>query len=108
MLAVPSLRVPVPSFVLPALNVTVPVVVPPTPFGVLPVISQQASAVVAVEAVRVIGLPRVEGSSDEVKTVLVAPLATTRLTAFDVLPAKLASPPYTAITDSVPAGNAAV
>jgi hypothetical protein len=54
-------------------------------------------------AVNVTDCPTFEGFSDETKVVVVVAFFTTCFNAFDLLPAKLESPPYTAVTDVVPA-----
>jgi predicted small secreted protein len=59
-------------------------------------------------AVKVTDCPTFDGFSDEVKAVVVVALLTTWLTAFDVLPGKFESPPYTALIASVPAGSVEV
>ena len=46
--------------------------------------------------------PEFEGFSDEASVVVVLARFTTWLTAFDVLPPKFESPPYTAVIGSVP------
>jgi hypothetical protein len=93
-LAALPLREALPRLVLPLLNVTVPVAVPPNcPETV---------------AVKVTDWPEGEGFSDEVKVVVEPAFPTTWLTAVDVLPAKSESPPYAAVMESVPTGSAVV
>ena len=73
---------------LPLLNATLPVTVPLNSGATL--------------AVKVTDCPSFDGFSDEAKVVVVVALPTTWLTAFDVLRAKVESPPYTALIGSVP------
>jgi hypothetical protein len=47
-------------------------------------------------AVKVTVFPTLDGFNDEAKVVVVVALLTTCFTAFDVLPPKFESPPYTA------------
>ena len=86
-IAVPPLSVPVPSVVLPSLNVTVPVGVP------------LAGATAAIVAVNVTDCPKTEGLAEEVTAVLELPLFTTcGLELSDPVPvAKFVSPAYTAV-----------
>ena len=92
--ATPAVSVPVPSAVTPSLNVTVPLGVP--------------VAVLVTVAVNITDCPTLEGLSDEVKAVDDAFLFTTWLTAVEVLVRKVASPPYTAVMEWVPAVSAEV
>ena len=94
--ATPAVIVPVPMAVAPSLNVTVPVGVP-TPV-----------AVVVTVAVKVTAFPTVEGFKEDVTAVVVVFLFTTWLTAAEVLVRKVASPPYTAVMEWVPAVSAEV
>jgi hypothetical protein len=59
-------------------------------------------------AVKVTDCAKFDGFSDETKAVVVVALLTTWLITFDVLPGKFESPPYTALTAFVPAGNVEV
>src|SRR6202035_753412 len=92
--AFPALSVPVPSSVAPSLNVTVPVGVP----------------VVAnfTVAVKVTAWPNADGFAEETSEVVEAAWFTACDNAGEVLPAKLASPLYTAVMECVPTVNAAV
>src|SRR2546425_13215206 len=78
--ATPAVRAPVPSVVVPSLKVTVPVGVP------LPV----------TVAVKVTDWPSVDGFALEVTAVVVTRF-TVCVSGADVLPAKEAAPPYTAV-----------
>jgi hypothetical protein len=80
--AVPLLRVPVPSVVLPSLKVTVPVAVD----GVT-------------VAVKVSDAPYVDGFADEVTAVVVFALLTVWVRVDDVLALSFASPPYEAVME---------
>ena len=86
--AFPALSVPVPSRVVPSLNVTVPVGVP----------------VVAgfTVAVKVTAWPNADGFTEETTEVVEAAWFTACDRAGEVLPAKLASPLYTAVMECVP------
>ena len=86
--AFPALSVPVPSSVAPSLNVTVPVGVP----------------VVAdfTVAVKVTAWPNADGFAEETTEVVEAAWFTACDNAGEVLPAKLASPLYTAVMECVP------
>ena len=85
--AAPPLRVPVPSVVLPSLNVTVPVGVP------------LAGAAAVTVAVKVTDCPKTEGFADEVTPVVLLAWFTTCGFVFSepVLVAKFVSPAYTAV-----------
>ena len=90
--ATPSVKVPMPSDVLPSLNVTVPDGVP------------DPGAVAVTVEVNVTDAPVAEGFNDETTEVLVAALFTTCDSAGDdVLPLKLESPLYCAVIECVPA-----
>ena len=84
----PAARVPVPIEVTPSLKVTVPLGVP--------------VAVVLTVAVKVTDWLKVDGLRDEVTAVVVASLFTTWLNAVELLVAKVASPPYTAVIECDP------
>ena len=66
------------------------------------------AAPVVTVAVKVTASPTFEGLSDEVTAVVVAFLFTSWLNTAEVLAAKLASPPYTAVIACVPAVRAEV
>jgi len=91
--AVPPLSVPVPSVAVPSLNVTVPV-------GVL--VADEVTV-----AVKATGAPRFDALFDETTAVELAALFTVCVRA-DMLPAKLASPPYTAVIECAPPASAEV
>lgn len=59
-------------------------------------------------AVKVTDCPKFDRFRDEAKVVVVVALLTTWFTTFEVLPMKLASPPYTALMGWVPAGRVEV
>ena len=80
----PLTSVPLPIVVAPSLNFTVPLGVP------------APGATGLTVAVKVTAWPNTEGFVDETSVVVVSPLLTTWLSAFDVLPLKFASPLYTA------------
>ena len=79
--AEPPLSGALPRLVLPLLNVTAPVAVPP--YCPVPV----------TVAVKLTDCPTTEGFTDEVNVVEEPALFTTWLTAVEVLPVKFASPP---------------
>src|ERR1700676_4285798 len=86
--ALPLLSVPVPSTVVPSLNVTDPVGVP--------VVNDFTVAV------KVTGFPCLEGFSEEVTVLDVAAFVTVSVSTAEVLPVKFASPPYTAVIECDP------
>src|ERR1035438_5316126 len=59
-------------------------------------------------AVNVTDCPTIDGFWEEAKAVVVVALLITWLTAFDLLPANVESPPYTAVTAFFPTGRADV
>ena len=79
--AVPPLSVPVPSVVVPSSNVTVPVGVP------------APGALTVTVAVKVTLWPNTEGLAEEATLVVVASGLMVWLTAPELLPASLVSPP---------------
>ena len=88
--AVRPLSGTVPRLVLPFSKVTEPVGVPGCADTV---------------AVRVTDCPNMEGFSEDVNVAVELALPTVWLTAAEVLLAKFASPPYTAVIESVPSGS---
>jgi hypothetical protein len=92
--AKPPLSATVFRTVVPSSKVTVPVTVP-TNWGFT-------------LAVKVTDCPTLDGFKDEAKVVLVVALLTTWFTGFDVLPANIESPPYTAAIALVPTGRVEV
>src|ERR1700693_874840 len=89
--ALPLLSVPVPSTVVPSLNVTDPVGVP--------VVNDFTVAV------KVTGFPCLEGFSEEVTVLDVAAFVTVSVSTAEVLPVKFASPPYTAVIECDPTAS---
>ena len=89
-------KAPVPIEAPPSRNVTVPVVVP------------APGAAAETVAVNVTDCPNTMGFADEVTAVVVLSLLTVCVRGADVLPAKLASPPYTAVIEWVPTVSAVV
>lgn len=94
--AVPLMRVPVPSVVAPSLKVTVPVGVP------------VAGAVAETVAVNVTDWPDTDGFAELTATVVLPPLFTVWLRVEDVLVAKLVEPPYEALIEWLPTARADV
>src|SRR5271154_2611437 len=88
-LATPPLRDTVLRSVVPSSNVTDPVAVVPLNSGFT-------------VAVKVTDSPTTDGFSDDTNVVVVVAFPTTWLTVFEVLAAKFASPPYTALIAFVP------
>ena len=74
-----AFRLPVPSDVVPSMNVTEPVGMP--------------GAVEVTVAVNVTGIPKTDGFAEDVTVVAVASILTTCVIVFEVLTPKLASPP---------------
>lgn len=95
----PAERVPVPSVEAPSVKVTVPVGIAVPEAGVT-------------VALKVILVPVCADVAEAVNAVVVAvrtgAAVTVTVTAVDVLPLKLASPPYTAVMECAPALSAAV
>ena len=92
--AAPPLRAIVFRIVAPSLKVTLPVGVPLNCGATL--------------AVKVTDCPTFDGFCEEANAVVLVALLTTWLTAFDVLPGRLESPPYTALITGVPTFSAEV
>src|SRR5205807_38313 len=92
--AVPALRVAVPSGVPPSLNATVPAGVP------LP------GAAAATVAVNVTVWPATDGSVEDATVVVVFAVLTVSVNAADVLALKPVSPPYIAVIEWTPTDNA--
>jgi hypothetical protein len=80
-LAVPPLKVPVPSVIVPSLKITMPVGVP------------APGLVTNTVAVKVTDCPKTEGLTEEVSVVVAAAGLTTWLKSGEEPPLKLASPP---------------
>lgn len=89
--AVPLLTLPVPSVVLPSLNVTVPVAV-----------------VDEIVAVKVTEEPKAEGFADDETVVVVLALFTVCVSVDEVLVLQFESPPYEPVTEWDPAAKAEV
>ena len=89
----PAVKVPVPRVVEPFLNVTLPVGVPPLEVTV---------------AVKVTAWPDFDGLRDEVSEVEVLALFTVCVSTAEVLPEKLALPPYTAVMECDPTARVEV
>jgi len=92
--ALDPLRELVPKDEVPSIKVTVPVGVP--------------EALHVMVAVKVTDWPKVDGLSEDCKEVEVAFFDTTWVRIADVLPAKLLSPPYTAVIECEPRDSAEV
>ena len=91
-----AFRVAVPSRVAPSKKLAVPVGVP------------APGATALVVAVRVTGWPNTDGLGEDATVVVVAAWLTTGDTVGEVLPVKLASPPYTAVMERVPTARVEV
>jgi hypothetical protein len=89
--ALPPLSVPVPSTLVPSLNVTDPVGVPVVDDFTV--------------AVKVTGFPCFEGLSEELTVLDVAAFVTVSVSTAEVLPVKFASPPYTAVIECDPTAS---
>jgi len=90
--ATPLTKVPEPSVVVPSMKVTEPV-------GVGPPVDGGTGWMVAV---KVTVCPRLAGFGDPVSVIVVLAWLTVCVTAFEVLPERFESPPYTAVTESLP------